>query len=67
MERSEAESGLGPYTPEGYIELEMGEYRIRFPAETMPLTDAQIWDVVSNTDDDQSDDDWRKLFKEAST
>lgn len=58
----EDQGGLGPYTPEGYIELEMGEYRLRSPAETMPLSDEQIWDVVSATEDDMSDDEWKQLF-----
>lgn len=66
-ERGIEDGGLGPFDPEMYLELEFGEFRLRFPAETMPLTDEQIWNVVSAQDDDRDDAEWRKLFKEAAT
>lgn len=59
---SENQGGLGPYDPEIYLEMDLGEFRTRFPAETMPLSDEDIWNVVSFTEDDMSDDEWRQLF-----
>lgn len=38
------------------------EYRGRFPVETEGLTDRQLYEVVAATEDDQSDEDWCKLF-----
>src|SRR5205814_10548903 len=50
------------YSAEAYRDNEIGEYRVRFPNETNPLTDQQLFDVVMGTDDDMSDDAWRSLF-----
>lgn len=41
---------------------EPANYRERFPASTAGLADSQLFEVVAATDDDQSDDDWNKLF-----
>lgn len=49
-------------TPQNFADLDMGDYRTRFPNETQRLTDQQVWDAVASTDDDMSDDEWRKLF-----
>jgi hypothetical protein len=53
--------GLGPYNPKDYIALGLNEYRARFPLETSKLRDEEIWAVVSATEDDMSDDEWRAL------
>lgn len=53
-------------TPQNFEALDMGEYRTRFPDETVKLTDQQVWDVVASSDDDHDDDEWRKLFAAAS-
>lgn len=62
-QKGEWEGGLGAYSPKMYADLDMNDYRIRFPAETATLTDEQLFHVVSNTDDDTNDDEWRGLFK----
>ena len=48
---SENQGGHGPYDPEIYQEMDLGE-----------LSDEDIWNVVSFTEDDMSDDEWRQLF-----
>ncbi len=58
-------SGLGPYSETAYRELDIGDYRTRFPAQTEPLTDEQLFHAVSNQDDDMSDDEWAAVFKQA--
>ena len=50
------------YTKELFKEYEGEKYRERFRTETAGLTDSQIFDVFVGVDDDQEDDDWRKLF-----
>lgn len=67
QEKSESEGGLGKYHPVMFAELEMGEYRTRFPQETANLTDEQIFHVVSNQEDDLDDDGWRTAFLEEAT
>lgn len=62
---TQVEHGLGPFDPLAYAELDLDEYRRRFPAETDPLSDEQIWDVVGLTEDDLTDDGWREAFAEA--
>jgi hypothetical protein len=63
--KSEAEGGLGSYSPEMFADLDMGEYRTRFPEETANLTDEQLFHAVSHQDDDRDDDEWRAIFKAA--
>ena len=58
------ENGLGPFNQQDYAELDLDEYRRKFPTETDPLSDEQIWDVVGATEDDMSDDEWRQAFME---
>ncbi len=50
------------YSVQAFKDNEVGEYRTRFPTETKPLSDKQLFDVVMRTDDDMSDDDWKSLF-----
>lgn len=50
------------YTKELFKEYEGEQYRERFPKETAGLADSQIFEVMMGTDDDQDDDEWRKLF-----
>jgi len=58
------EGGLGKFTPEAYDEYAK-EYRRRFPEETKPLTDEQLFAIVSHTDDDMEDANWRTLFNDS--
>lgn len=58
----ESDDNRPVYSPEAFIEFECGEYRVRFPEETKPLTDKAIFDVFADQDDDLDDDDWRKAF-----
>ncbi len=58
------EGGLGPFDPQLFIDLDMADYRTRFPTETAGLSDEQIFHVVSCMDDDTDDG---HEFKEAST
>lgn len=51
-----------PYTPEDYIENDMEQYRARFPLETKPLSDEELFNIVAEQDDDQDDATWRSLF-----
>jgi hypothetical protein len=64
-ERSESEGGLGKYSPEMFADLDMADYRKRFPNETAALSDERLFHAVSNTEDDMSDDEWRKVFAAA--
>jgi len=50
------------YTKELFKDYEGEQYRERFPKETAGLADSQIFDVFVGVDDDQNDDEWRKLF-----
>ncbi len=50
------------YSVQSFKDLEIGKYRTKFPTETKPLSDKQLFDVVMGTDDDMSDDDWKSLF-----
>lgn len=50
------------YTKELFKEYEGEQYRERFPKETAGLADSQIFEVFIGTEDDQEDDEWRKLF-----
>lgn len=50
------------YSPAEYKALEMGTFRARFPDETKPFTDKQLFEAVVMTDDDMSDDDWKEYF-----
>lgn len=52
-----------PYTVADYDELEIGEYRTRFPEETKGMSDKLVFEIVMSTDDDMDDDEWRELFK----
>jgi hypothetical protein len=63
--KSTSEGGLGSYSAQEFFDLDMGEYRTRFPEETARLTDEQIFHAVSNQDDDRDDDEWRAIFKAA--
>ena len=54
---------MSNYTAEDYADLNLNEYRERFPEETKPLSDQHIYDIVMSTDDDMEDDAWRALFK----
>lgn len=58
----EDHGGLGPFNAKDYAELDLDEYRRRFPIETSNLSDAQIWQVVSLAEDDMEDDAWREAF-----
>src|SRR5882724_1370665 len=57
------QGGPEQYTPELFKEYECEQYRERFPTETAGLADSEIFNVVAATDDDQSDEDWKKLFQ----
>lgn len=59
------QGGLGPYCADYYALLGLNEYRQRYPEETAKLSDEQIWNVVSLTEDDQDDAGWKALFSAA--
>src|SRR5712664_2235909 len=50
------------YSVEAFKDHEIAEYRTRFPTETKPLSNKQLFDVVMGTDDDLGDDGWKSLF-----
>lgn len=50
------------YTAEEYDDLNLNEYRERFPDETKALSDERIYEVVMGTEDDHTDGEWRELF-----
>ena len=50
------------YTPEDYTAMDMGDYRKKYPDETEPLSDKQLFDTVMSTEDDYDDQEWRALF-----
>ena len=51
--------------PDTYDDLGINEYRVRFGEETKRFTDTQLYNLVMETDDDMSDDEWREYFKNA--
>lgn len=55
-------SEVPKYTPTAYNELEIANYRGKFPTETDKLSDKALFELVVSADDDLSDDDWQKLF-----
>src|SRR6266446_4932499 len=50
------------YSRQNYLDLDVGEYRKRFPKETKALSDEKLFNIVTSTDDDMGDDGWRSLF-----
>jgi len=50
------------YSPEEYAALECDDYRVRFPAETDPLSDRRIFEIMAEQDDDREDAEWKALF-----
>ena len=50
------------YSPENYADLDIGEYRERFPDETARLSDERLFDIVMGTYDDMDDAGWRALL-----
>jgi hypothetical protein len=50
------------YSAQSYIDLDIEQYRTRFPAETKPLTDKTLFDIVMLTDDNMDDKEWQSLF-----
>ena len=48
-----------------WSDVDVSEYRERFPVETRGLSDRQIFDVIAATDDDMEDADWKATFKAA--
>ena len=62
-----AVNGLGPFSAQDYAELDLDEYRRKYPEETKRLKDEHIWHVVGTTEDDMSDDEWRAAFMEVTT
>ncbi len=58
---------MDPFSQADYNELDLDEYRRRFPVETLNLSDEQIWNVVFSSEDDHDDAGWSAAFKEAQT
>lgn len=53
------------YSPEGYVALDIGDYRAYYGDETKHLTDEQLFDLVMGTEDDLEADEWKALFKQS--
>jgi hypothetical protein len=50
------------YSPEEYDALECNDYRVRFPIETVLLSDRRLFEIMAEQDDDRDDAEWRQLF-----
>jgi len=50
------------YSPEEFIELDIGSMRTRFPAETVGYDDITLFNVCMEPEDDLSDSDWAELL-----